>query len=254
MKRAVLAPMAEQPISGFTHQFQLPADCIRVLPEDTLRSINYSVEGRKILCDVATLFLRYVWDEQDEQQFDEGLAETIAHYLAYDLAYSLQQTAELRDTMFANFDRFLKQAAMWDSQSGGTLEVVSADFLLQSRVGGVDATVQQHDNFGGGTVPPEPAAPEALPESPSVPDMSAEQRGMEIVPQNSGTLQIVFPTPFTGVPAWVDCTLALGSPTDPTIESHPDQSTLTATGFTAVFAAQTPTSNYRLYWTAILTV
>ena len=54
IKRIQLAQNTSTPVYGFSYQFNLPSDCLRVLTIDAYNS-DYKVEGRKILCNTSSV-------------------------------------------------------------------------------------------------------------------------------------------------------------------------------------------------------
>lgn len=85
--RASLAMMSDAPAFGWKYQYQVPADCLRVLPLADLgkqngRSTPFAYERRRILTNVtAPLLLRYIGqiEEPDmDAMFKQALAATLA--------------------------------------------------------------------------------------------------------------------------------------------------------------------------------
>ena len=76
-KRVELAKDTEVPSWGFSYQFTLPADCLRVV---TILNYDYDykVEGRKILANHGTLKIQYIARIEDPNEYDELLRETIS--------------------------------------------------------------------------------------------------------------------------------------------------------------------------------
>jgi hypothetical protein len=86
--RTVLSPDSAAPAWGFTYQFTLPADCLRVLRLDYDEYL-YRVEGRKILSDLSTINVLYISAVEDTEQFDSLFSDALAGSLAMDIAYPL---------------------------------------------------------------------------------------------------------------------------------------------------------------------
>ena len=78
IKRAVLAPDSTAPTFGFTYQFTLPTDCLRVLrPSDY--ALDWLIEGRKILTNSGdTLQLRYIADIENPALWDSLFYDLVA--------------------------------------------------------------------------------------------------------------------------------------------------------------------------------
>lgn len=132
--RVQLAPLVTEPAFGFTVEFQLPTDLLRVLYVDPIENdIDYRIEGRKLLADVTTIDLVYVKKVTDPTEMDVLMAEALATYLAYDISYSLTQSAEMQTRMWDSFIKILASARSADAKEEPAREL-QADLWIQSRV------------------------------------------------------------------------------------------------------------------------
>ena len=106
-KRASLAALPDAPEWGYTLQYELPSDCLRVdqvgeyfesylAPGIEYRGgpdMPYQIEGRRILTDIAApLVIRYIYRVTDSGQFDASFVEALACRLAAQLAEDLSQS------------------------------------------------------------------------------------------------------------------------------------------------------------------
>jgi len=140
VKRILLAQDSDTPTWGFTYQYTLPADCLRVLGINAYDT-NYKVEGRKILSTESSLYLIYISQITDPNEMDVLLRETISAGLAADIAYSI--TANLQVTKMFNekYQFKLSEARHTDAGEGGintdqTLgptDQIQADDFINSR-------------------------------------------------------------------------------------------------------------------------
>lgn len=87
LSRASLAAMSDVPAFGWSYQYQVPSDCLRVLPLADLgkqngRSTPFAYERRRILTNVsAPLLLRYIGQIEEPEMdamFKQALAATLA--------------------------------------------------------------------------------------------------------------------------------------------------------------------------------
>lgn len=104
--RASLAALADAPAFGFTRQFQLPADFLRLISAgdyapglDTsylrggLDAEDYTIEGRNILTNLAApLKVRYVRRVESAAEWDPGFAEVLACRIAMELGPGLTES------------------------------------------------------------------------------------------------------------------------------------------------------------------
>ena len=108
IKRVELARDTATPSWGFSYQFTLPADCLRVL---TILNYDYDykVEGRKILANHGTLKIQYIARIEDPNQYDELLRETISASLAADIAYAVTWSNPTTQNMYNLFQDKLRE-------------------------------------------------------------------------------------------------------------------------------------------------
>lgn len=117
IKRVVLAPDATAPAYGYTYQFTLPSDWIRTLSVgDYGEEIDYRSEGRLILADTDTLYLRYVFSNTNEGTWDAGLVDCMTLAMAARMAYAITQSASLQQVRLQELDTALKRARAVDGQ------------------------------------------------------------------------------------------------------------------------------------------
>jgi hypothetical protein len=139
IKRVELARDVATPSWGFTYQFTLPADCLRVI---TILNYDYDykVEGRKILANHGTVKIQYVARIEDPNQYDELLRETISAALAADIAYAITSSNPTASNMYTLFQDKLKEARFVDATEGqstnpdnGQSDVIGASSFINSR-------------------------------------------------------------------------------------------------------------------------
>ena len=140
--RATIAKDVAEPAFEFGSQFTLPTNpyCLRVLNLSQL-DIIHRVEGRKILCNEATLDLVYVARITDVTQYDILLFETIAAALAADIAYPLVGSVSLAADMRVLYEAKLSEARFVDATEGTPASIGSvtdsgsleADTFIRSR-------------------------------------------------------------------------------------------------------------------------
>lgn len=107
--RQKLAALADAPTFGWTYQFQLPADCLRVLSVGK-GITSWRVEGKRILADTAALDLRYVRKVDELIEWDDLAAAALARNLAAKLCYPITKSTSLMDAQWGMYTAVLKQA------------------------------------------------------------------------------------------------------------------------------------------------
>ena len=138
-KRVELAADSNTPAWGFTSQFTIPADCLRVLTILDFDS-DYKIEGRKILTDNSSMKILYISRVTDPNEYDELLRETLSAALAADIAYAVTSSNPVAKNMYDLFQEKLKDARFVDSTEGqnmnpekGMADVIGADTFINSR-------------------------------------------------------------------------------------------------------------------------
>tara|TARA_A100000164_G_C21894667_1_gene767223 strand:+ start:1068 stop:1649 length:582 start_codon:yes stop_codon:yes gene_type:complete len=117
IKRQQLAQTTNTPAYGFSFEFALPSDCLRVLGLDAYNS-DYKVEGRKILCNEKTIKISYVAQETDPNEMDILLRETISAGLAADIAYAITANLQVSKLMQEKYQFKLSEARHTDASEG----------------------------------------------------------------------------------------------------------------------------------------
>jgi hypothetical protein len=119
--RAKLAKLADDPAFGYDAQYQLPADCLRVVEVyDT--TLPWVVEGRKLLSDEGTpLSIRYVRREEDPNQWDALLVSAVAARLAVELCEELTQSNTKRQIATQEYEGIMRLARKADGQESSPM-------------------------------------------------------------------------------------------------------------------------------------
>ena len=121
IKRLQLAQDATTPAYGFSYQFTLPSDCVRVLGINAYNS-DHKVEGRKILCNEASIKVIYVSQVTDPNEMDVLLRETISAGLAADLAYAITANLQVSKLMQEKYQYKLSEARHADASEGYNID------------------------------------------------------------------------------------------------------------------------------------
>lgn len=118
--RAILAPSSNAPNFGFSAQFPLPNDFLRLVaiggePIDSEGCQRFKVEGRNILAEGTTLKIEYVY-RAPESVWDSKLIELMTARMLWKLAYPMTQSTTLRDELKGEYVDLAKMARNIDSQ------------------------------------------------------------------------------------------------------------------------------------------
>lgn len=121
--RAQLAALATAPSFGWTYQYQLPSDCLRVdqindqFPSAVIDNYisaeltDWVIEGGKILTNIGSpLRLRYCARIDDPNAWDPSFREALACRLAVELCEALTQSNEKRRLAWEEYQQAIKRA------------------------------------------------------------------------------------------------------------------------------------------------
>ena len=110
--RAQLPALSEVPMFGFSHQFQLPADFLRLIEVNGRRCQPkpqldgwYSIEaGRILISQAGPLRIRYVKRVEDPTLFDALFVEAFACKLAFESCETLTQSNTKKQTAAQEYE------------------------------------------------------------------------------------------------------------------------------------------------------
>jgi len=134
--RVQLAKLTTTPAFGFTSEFQLPTDCLRVLKTDDDLD-TYKVEGKKLLTNASSVKIQYIKRITDPAYFDSLFAEALAARIAMELAIPLTDSDTRLASMKTLYDEKIGDARGSDAQENGSIEVIQADEWTNARLGSV---------------------------------------------------------------------------------------------------------------------
>lgn len=112
-RRQVLPKNTVAPPFGYASAFVLPADCVRILDAGTN---DYKVEGRQILCNEASLAIRYVSDAINITEWDPIFCEALGLYLRWNMAYPITKSGTVQEACWKAYVQLLVQARSVDAQ------------------------------------------------------------------------------------------------------------------------------------------
>jgi hypothetical protein len=128
VRRTSLAATGTAPSWEFDYAYNLPAAphyCLRVLTVYNPNNMDWRVEGRQILTDLgAPLYIKYIWQVTDPNQWDALFHEIFIAKLAWEWAEALTKDRELCDRLLKEFIGKKMEAEAVDGQEGKTEPMV----------------------------------------------------------------------------------------------------------------------------------
>ncbi|WP_448953071.1 hypothetical protein [Labrys neptuniae] len=136
--RAMLPASATAPAFGWTYAYDVPADCLRVLPltidgrEDS-RSVDHKVEGTQILAnEPAPRPVRYIRRVDNTGQFDQQFTDVLAVALAQKAAHMITGKASYAAQLGQTLQTIMQDAQAIDALEG-TPDEPEDDFWIRAR-------------------------------------------------------------------------------------------------------------------------
>jgi hypothetical protein len=115
-KRQTLAALSETP-EDYTYQFNLPTDWLRMLSVGEYgNEPDYLIEGRRVLCDVSPLKIRYIFRNESVSTWDASLCQAVTLLMSSRLAYAITQSAGMEEQRYQLYMRHIQRARAIDGQ------------------------------------------------------------------------------------------------------------------------------------------
>jgi hypothetical protein len=135
IKRVTLTPETATPDWGFSQQFTLPSDFLRIFElQDDYK--DYSIEGGKLLANASEVKMKYIADVKDVDIFHDDFRELLAAVVAHELAFSLTQSQTLKQQMADDVAVLLRDARSIDSMEQTQKANIPINDWVRSREGG----------------------------------------------------------------------------------------------------------------------
>lgn len=128
--RAPLALETLVPANQYAYQYALPADCLVPLElrsADIQGPFAWVVEGRSVLTNVTTVYLKYIRRVTQTGTFTPTFCMALAYRIAATLAYPMTGKASYASDLFKQSDMYVKQGEFRDARSGGAEEYEQHD-------------------------------------------------------------------------------------------------------------------------------
>jgi hypothetical protein len=116
--RTTLARLSETPAFGFSYYYQLPPKCLRATIVNEDPSIDFVIEGRRLLCNKTTVNLKYIAYVEDPTQYDSNFVALFAARLAAEIAYAITNSRTVTKDKWDIYFAMLKTARSSDAQEG----------------------------------------------------------------------------------------------------------------------------------------
>ena len=131
-ERAKLPRLAEKPVHGYSAQFEIPTDCLKLQEVCGSERLRYRREGkRRILADAAgPLEIIYTRDVTEPAEFDAGFALAFALRIALSIGRRIAGSAFDKDRVTREYSQALADAKSADALENPPIEQEESDWVL----------------------------------------------------------------------------------------------------------------------------
>ena len=130
VKRSVLAASETAPAWGFSAQFPLPADCLRLIEVRDLSTGEYQVEDGHIHANATVLYIRYIKRVTDPNVYDSLFVDTAATRLAAEMCEAFTQSTQKKQALFEEYSDSITRAKRVDAQENPPAEFEEDEWVL----------------------------------------------------------------------------------------------------------------------------
>jgi hypothetical protein len=139
MSRSTLAQLSTAPDFGYSYQYQLPSDCLRVLGMvDVTISANvdptleFKIESNRLLTDETSASIMYVATVDDPALYSPRFVSAFSMRLAAEVSYHITGNASLKAEVMKEYQLEIAAARTIDAMQG-TADVFIASDWINSR-------------------------------------------------------------------------------------------------------------------------
>lgn len=137
MRRAELPALAVPPVHGYAAQFELPADCLRLIEIIGLRRESWQVEGRAIQADsTGPLRIRYLADITEPAEFDPLFAKAFALRIACAIGNRIAGSDFKEELNWDKYRQALAEARRVDAIENPPIEAHESSWIESRWTGG----------------------------------------------------------------------------------------------------------------------
>ena len=115
VRRDNLAPLEETPDWGFAYQHQLPDKLLRLLEIRDLSTDEYQIENNKILCDDDVVYIRYIVQVTDPNEYDASFVNAVSVAMAFEMCERLTQSNTKKKILADEYQTVMDQAKLVDA-------------------------------------------------------------------------------------------------------------------------------------------
>jgi len=130
--RAELAAETTAPEFGYSYQYPLPSDCLKVLSVNG-ETIGWEVEGGKLLTDESAIKIKFLQQITDPNAFDASFVNGLAKRLARDIAYGITKNKGVKERAEKDYEEAESEGFLTGSQESSLDDANESDALIWIR-------------------------------------------------------------------------------------------------------------------------
>lgn len=115
VKRTNLAPSSGAPDWGFAYQHELPTKLLRLIEVRDLSTDEYQIENNKLLCDESVVYVRYIEQITDPNEYDALFINAVSTAMAFEMCEAFTQSNTKKDLLAKEYEQVMNQAKMVDA-------------------------------------------------------------------------------------------------------------------------------------------
>ena len=128
--RASLAADVDQTEWGTLNRYELPNDFIRLIRPSDVRT-DWEIEGRFIVtADSGALDIRYIFDEDNPENFDPLYVEALSCLIAYEICEDVTGSTSKKQSLAADLKQIIGEARQMNAFEKEPEVPVTDDFIL----------------------------------------------------------------------------------------------------------------------------
>jgi len=135
--RSQLALLSSTPTFGYDYEFQLPSDCLRVVEvsDGTNLITDFKIEGRKLLCGDDSVYIKYIGNITDPNQYTSQFIFVFSSRLAAEIAYAVTNNKSTAQELYQLYMQRLQNAKETDAQESDSVNVIDEDqWTIEKRI------------------------------------------------------------------------------------------------------------------------
>jgi hypothetical protein len=129
IQRQQLAKLLSVPAFGYSLEYLLPGDCLRVLEVNDGSCIrtDFKIENRKLLTDYDGVYIKFIGNVTDPTQYTSQFVYVLSSRIAAELAYAITNNKSTAEMAYQLYAQRLQTAKEADAQESDSTYVIDED-------------------------------------------------------------------------------------------------------------------------------